>query len=417
MARQITIAEMEVAAYGQPITGGAAGAAVGKADDPFLTSTTGVRNTIYGAYAWVLENLEFNPFSIIPKYAWGRSGWRALVNKPTRSASTTVTKRGGTAEAGAIGETVKPTYAELETRPKVNHIPLSVSTVQEWLGTNSEDDTIGTLGGEREHFAVFHKENLAEMVTADIEKQASDATGDYTGNSLEWESYDRLIASAAEETALGGAHSGWYNPYGLINRDGGSNNYDATVSTASETDTIGGANGQLTEDLLYDFLMQINIRGGGDPNVLLGSHEIYREMQTIFSPKVRYEGGSARIGETNASVDVNGVQTNSGYDVGITVSSFNGIPYIPTRLSPKNQSDASEVGRLLALDTSDPDMTGFPTLGAMIARPTDYAEATSSSPVWPFITGGFTEEALYWTMGDIVCRNFKRQGKLRDISL
>ena len=41
-----------------------------KADAPITTSTVGVFNAIYGAYAWAQLNLEANAFGILPKYPW-----------------------------------------------------------------------------------------------------------------------------------------------------------------------------------------------------------------------------------------------------------------------------------------------------------------------------------------------------------
>ena len=54
-----------------------------KADAPITTSTVGVFNAIYGAYAWAQLNLEANAFGILPKYPWDKSGWRVITAKPT----------------------------------------------------------------------------------------------------------------------------------------------------------------------------------------------------------------------------------------------------------------------------------------------------------------------------------------------
>ena len=54
-----------------------------KADAPSTTSTAGMFNAIFGAYAWAQLNLEANAFGILPKYPWDKSGWRVITAKPT----------------------------------------------------------------------------------------------------------------------------------------------------------------------------------------------------------------------------------------------------------------------------------------------------------------------------------------------
>jgi hypothetical protein len=122
-------------------------------------------------------------------------------------------------------------------------------------------------------------------------------------------------------------------------------------------------------------------------------------------------------GEALVQVDVNGIQTFKGTGVGIHVDSIYGVPFIPTKDSPSNASDASEVGRLFALDTSDAEGYGYPRLGIMVSIPTEYYEATRRSPGYPFINNAFVEKGVFRTMGETVCRSFIAQGKIRDIKL
>ena len=386
-----------------------------KADAPATTSTAGVFNAIFGAYAWAQLNLEANAFGILPKYPWDKSGWRVITAKPTlattaQGTANNNTALGGTGEGGLIADTVKPTLQEIDVRPKTAQLPFSASEVMEWLATHSKDDIWGGLGSLRLYMAVQHKEFLNRMLLADVEGNVS--SGAFAGTK-DFESLDRIVSSNAEETALGGSGSEEYNPWNAnatIDRDG-SSEFDCTVESASGTI---GTNGVLTDDTLRTFLRKIRIAAGKDPNVFLGSHEVYSEIQGLYMPSVRIPNP---YGESLVQIDVTGIQTFKGTGVGIHVDSIYGIPFIPSKDAPSDAGDSSEIGRLFAFDTSDAEGYGYPRIGIQIAIPTEYYEATRRSPGYPFVNNAFVEKGVFRTMGETVCRHFKSQGKIRDIKL
>jgi len=386
-----------------------------KADAPIITSTAGVFNAIFGAYAWAQLNLEANAFGVLPKYPWDKSGWRTITAKADSVCAACcagVTCFGGTPEGGCIACTIKPDIAELEIRPKTAQLPFSASEVMEWLSTHSKDDIWGGLGSLRLFMAVQHKELLNRMLLAAV---ASDCCA-YAGTN-DFETLDRIISSSAEEDAVGGGGSLHYNPWaGTVTCQVDRCTltlYDSTVDTAAPSGTIScGADGILTDDILRTHLRKIRIAAGKDPNVFLGSHEVYSEVQGLYMPSVRIPNP---YGEALVQIDVNGIQTFKGTGVGIHVDSIYGVPFIPTKDAPT--SGGGEIGRLLALDTSDAEGYGYPRLGIQIAIPTEYYEATRRSPGYPFINAAFVEKGLFRTMGETVCRHFRSQGKIRDIKL
>jgi hypothetical protein len=382
-----------------------------KADAPIQTSTAGTFNAVFGAYAWAQLNLEANAFGILPKYPWDKSGWRIITAKPTLNTSQGNTALGGTAEGGNIAETVKPDLQEIDVKPKTAQLPFSATEVMEWLATHSKDDIWGGLGSLRLYMAVQHKEFLNRMLLADVEGTITGSTN-HTGHQ-DFESLDRIISSSAEEDALGGSNTNAYDPWAAgndVDRDG-STVYDSTVESASGTI---GTNGVLTDDTLRTFLRKIRIAAGKDPNVFLGSHEVYSEIQGLYMPSVRIPNP---YGEALVQVDVNGIQTFKGTGVGIHVDSIYGIPFIPSKDAPSDSGDSSEIGRLFALDTSDAEGYGYPRIGIQIAIPTEYYEATRRSAGYPFINNAFVEKGVFRTMGETVCRHFRSQGKIRDIKL
>lgn len=384
-----------------------------KADAPIVTSTSGVFNAIFGAYAWAQLNLEANAFGILPKYPWDKSGWRFITARPSLNTNNSNTVLGGTAEGGLIAETAKPTIAEIDVRPKTMQLPFSASEVMEWLATHSKDDIWGGLGSLRLYMAVQHKEFINQALLADVEYVAANAGANNSGTA-DFETLDRIISADAEEDSLGGTYTDMYDPWrgntSVIDRDSGTT-YDSIVESASGTI---GTNGILTDDVLRTALRKARKAGGKDPTVFLGSHEVYSEIQGLYLPSVRIANP---YGEAVVSIDVNGIQTFKGTGVGIHVDSIYGIPFIPTKDAPSNSADTSEVGRLFALDTSDAEGFGYPRLGIQVAIPTEYYEATRRSPGYPFVNDAFVEKGLFRTMGESVCRFFKNQVKIRDIRL
>ena len=108
-----TIEELELLHYGQSLN------YLQKADANILTTTGGVFNTIFGAYAWAQLNLEANAFSILPKYVWDKSGFRIITAKTVLTTVNNNTVLGGTAESGLIAETAKPDIEEISLKPKI----------------------------------------------------------------------------------------------------------------------------------------------------------------------------------------------------------------------------------------------------------------------------------------------------------
>ena len=400
-----TIDELEALYYGYNRN------LIRKADAPITTSTAGTFNAVFGAYAWAQLNLEANAFGILPKVPWDKSGWRVITDKAVLNTTNSNTVLGGTAEGGLIAETTKPQLKEIDVKPKTVQLPFSASEVMEWLATHSKDDIWGGLGSLRLFMAVQHKEFMNRALLADHDTGAA-AGGAFAGT-LDFETLDRIISSHAEETATGGSGSKHCNPWAAsadINRDGTAMpEFDCTVESAGGAI---GTQGVLTDDTLRTFLRKIRIAAGKDPNVFLGSHEVYSEIQGLYMPSVRVANP---YGESLVQIDVNGIQTFKGTGVGIHVDSIYGVPFIPTKDAPSYAS--GEVGRLFALDTSDAEGYGYPRIGIQVAIPTEYYEATRRTPAYPFVNNAFVEKGVYRTMGETVCRHFKSQGKIRDIKL
>lgn len=377
-----TIEDLERLYYG-----GATMQLISKQDDPIKSTTAGVYNAIYGAQVWALLNQEANVFGVLPKYPWDKSGWRL---QETRAGTTA---DGGTAEAGLIPETIKPTWKEVSTKPKTIAHTFEVSEVQQFL--TEADDAIGDLEMMRGVMGVKHKEAINQQLLADVETEAGGASADYTGTTA-FETLDRAIASHSERVAFGGTYNNWYDIYGL-DRDT-ETKYDAYVDHASGTDR------DLTDEIVRDALYNVK-KNGGNTTVIVTGYDTYPRLIGLYTEIVRYNV----LGESSVSVGVNGIQTEAGLGFGVRLATLYGIPVVISKDCPKDT-----ISRIYFLDTSDPEGFGKPRIGLMIARPTQYFESGIDKGD-PFPIGKFTTKGLYRTMGELICRAPNTQGKIRDL--
>lgn len=362
-----------------------------KADAPVKTSTTGVYNAVYGAFAWAWLNQEANAFGILPKYPWARSGWRVITARAGVGSGATGTY-GGVAEGGTLPETTKPTFAEVSTKPKQMTLTFESSSIQDYIVNETNDDAYGGMEQMRTIMAIQHKENINKALLADVSAAAAAASADYSGTD-DFETLDRIISNDSEEDAFGGTYNAFFDIYGL-DRDTATTN-DAVVSHNSGTDR------ELTDDLLRDLLADVREAGGKDPTVLLTGHDTYAKIQGLYSTFIRYN----QVGEANVEVGVNGIQTTKGAPIGLHVPTLYGIPLIVSKDVTKDT-----ISRIYALDTSDPEGFGVPRLGVMIAKPTMYFEARD-----PFVVEKLSYKGMFVTTGEVVCRHFPSQGKMRDL--
>lgn len=351
-----------------------------KTDAPVLSTTTGVYNPVYGAKVWVQLNTEANIFAALPKYPQLRSGWRVETAKPASSG-------GGVAEDANLPDTIKPTWLEVSTKPKTIAHTFHVSEVQEFLA-NSQDDAIGAMAQMRARMAEHHKEMINVMLLTDLDTLA--------GNNME--SVDRVCSSYSEVTA-GLCTAGDADIYG-IDRDAAASWADAYVSHNSGTDR------ELTDALILDLINSTLERGANsEGRFFVTGYDTLTKIASIYSSGIVYNA----LGEAKISIGVNGVQTPKGGDAGRMVTSLYTIPVLVSKDVPKDT-----ISRIYLLDPTDKEGFGEPRLGIRIAKPTQYFEAGMTTGT-PFSIGKLADEGMFRTMGELICTNFRVQGKLRDL--
>lgn len=387
-------------------------------DEFAQTDTAGYFNNRYGGYLWINTNFEGNVFSLMPKIAYRRSGFRivnspVVLNQDTDDAAQH-TKYGATVEGGKIAEAKIPAIHTVNYKPKVVQLPFGTSVVQEWLANNSEDDTAGSL----ESLRLFMGENFALNLALQIGKDASSEprTGDYTGaggtGPRDIETIDRIVSSDAEEDADGGTGDHWYNPWRneTVDRDS-STAFDSYVASATNG-TIDSGNARLSKKIIINTLAKIKKAGGGVPTVAVANQEVVAQIQQLYEQNTRYA-----MGEKMVQFGVNGIETARGTGVGIVVASLYGIPLIESQHLNGGENDTSEIGRMYFLDTSARDSAGAPRMGVSIAIPPMYNEigAVNGTAGGVLTLGEFANKGIYWSMMETIASRFVGHGKIRDI--
>lgn len=344
-----------------------------KTDAPIKTSTTGVRNVLFGAKLYIQLVNSMNTFGLLEKKPWEKSGYRAV----TYAATATGSGLAGTDESGAISPTIKPVFAEITIPPKLLHIAYEESSLQ--MALEGKDDTTRWADISKEMQAQFiHRVNVA--LNTDNNTLAATTV----------ESLDRVIASYAEITASG-VTAGDGDIYS-IDRDAGATWVDSYVSHGSQTDRT------LTLDLVDTVLTNIrpywdSSKGIADKIVITGLDTLER-MQQLLVAQQRF---SAPV---QAKVGVNGIQTLMGAEAGFNIATYQGIPVFP-----ENDMQQDVISRIYIVDK---DHLHFGML-----TPPQHLE--TRGPQDYILLDAFNLRAVDYLQGEVVCTKFKAQGKVRDL--
>lgn len=393
-----------------------------KATGGYSTQTTGVFNPIFSAYAWANFNLEANIYALFPKYPWAWSGWRMY---PTKAGDISLvsagnnTNLGGVVENGKVLGAISPEVFEAFTKPKTCSYTINVSQVLENLNNISQDDAFGAIAHQKLYAADQFKENINKMIALDPQTETTVAADTLTR--LNIESIERIVSSDKNQDAVkiaqtnlpAGAYDPW-NQTTTIDRDSDTK-FDSTVNAAG-----GGALGTsdvLSEGDITDTLADIRTASGKETNVLLGGQDTYSTLQKLYSGAYRLN--DPVMTEGYSSIGVNGVETFRGTNVGISISKVYGIPFIPSKDTPKGYvptTTADREANLYFLNTGyDDHNPSRPLLGYSVLMPPVLYEAGQSTPGFPVTIGSFSNFGVYETLADTVCTNFKAQGKIVNI--
>jgi len=354
---------------------------------------------VFGRKVWSFLNYEKNVFAILPKERWVRSGWRMLTSAGQSWAHAGAELSGGMARGGALPDTIAPTLKVNATQPKEVMHTWAVAEIDAFL--SSIDDAVNIIPFMREELGKEHAAIINTMLIQSAEYLAGTASANWAGTD-NFESLDRIVASDAEEDAVGGTYSGYYDPwtkYGLLAVDRDTETaFDAVVEAAGGT---LGTDGDLTLWSIEDVWRKI-IENGGAPDVILTGADFLTALSEILEPERRF------MGEARVVPQYGGVRgLGPGVEAGFSVATYRQIPIITTavmRCTDPTYGDT--ISKALFLDTE--------YLRFRVAAPTRYME-TARQYVSYLAQNKLRIEGGYLTVGELICYRFNVQGKLRDI--
>lgn len=361
------------------------GVGLGKADDNLGSGTTGVANTVFGQEIYSLLNSESNVFSLLEKRPWRRSGERFIDGYGHTLGS------GGVGEDSSLPETDHPSFNTFEQTPRNIAHTFSVSQIEQLLADTEDDhfsdDPMDFLrrwygtGTEHQTGQGVHPKHINVQLCENTDKGKAD-----TNN---MESIDRVISNGAESSLLDSASDN-----DVYDFDRSSNEFEANVLENGDT------NRNLTVDLLDDAITSIRESSGKDPVTddsyfFLTNHDAFQIIEEEVAAKERLEPVRTQVG-------LNGVQTQPGDDVGITVQSYKDIPIF-------RSDDVVEdgTGRIYLIDSS--------TLFIKQLLPTQYYDTGIDIDDNPFGIDRLGNEGMFLTVGELTLVNPVAQAKIRDL--
>jgi hypothetical protein len=361
---------------------------ISKADDNMTSSTTGVANTVYGQEVYSLLNSESNVYSLLEKRPWRKSGERIVTARGPSLGS-----GGVDAESGAsLPDTDKPEFQTFEQTPRNVAHTFSVTQVEQLLADTEDDHFAGDpmdwlrqwygTGTEHQTGQGEHPKHINVQLLADV---------DSAHNGNDFQSIDRALSSNDEVSSVG-LDTDDADIYGF-NRDS-SNPFDSNVLHNS------GANRNLTMDLLDDAITEVREQSGKDPVTdnnyfFLTNHEAFQIIEEEVSAKERLE-------PVRATVGMNGVDTQPGDDVGITVQSYKQVPIFRS-----DDVTTDGTGRIYLIDSS--------TMFIKQLLPTQYYDTGIETDNNPFALDRLGDEGMYLTIGELTLVNPKAHAKIRDL--
>ena len=355
-----------------------------KTDDPILSTTSGVFQAKYGPKVFMQMMLQDDLVRILPKTVFKQSGWRVATTAPTASARV--------GENGTLPDTDKYEYDTLEAKPAHHVTRWEDSHIQELL-SRGDDDTIAGIAEMQAMYAANHQDLIQQYLLADVDTVVT------TG----FQSIDRIVSSKDEEDNC--LTAGDADIFGIDRSDSAYSWADAQVDENSDTDRA------LTMDMIRDLLVS-TVDNGANPagQVWVTGNDTVNAIEKIYKDQSRYT-----MGDKNVSFDMGGVSTKTGPNAGFEVSTLFHRPLFGLKSSHLTDHGASDsLSNLYLLDLSDPDGLGIPRLSLDIAQPTQYYEAGVNKGTVIEIDK-MANEAMLATSGQIRCRHFAAQGKIRDI--
>jgi len=355
-----------------------------KADNPVTSQTAGYRNAVFGSEVFYTINHEANAYALLENRAWVKSGER-MVDQFGHDLGS-----GGEGENASIPDTDAPDIQQFEQDPKTIAHSFDVSQVKQLLADTQDDDLDDPFdwlrryyGEGTEHQTGYgeHPKHINVQLLQDVDE------ADEEDNML---SIDQLISNEEETTILSNPDNA--NVYGFDRTDG---EFESNVLHNDGNDRT------FTIDLLDDAITAVKENSGKNPVAddnyfFLTNHDTFQRIEEEV-------GGKERLEAVRSTMGLNGVNTQPGDDVGITVQSYKNIPIFES-------VDVAQdgIGRVYLVDSS--------TMFIKTLLPTQFYDSGTEVNDDPYSIGRLGNQGLYVTIGETTTVSPASHAKVRDIS-
>lgn len=354
-----------------------------KADDPVLSTTDGYRNAVFGSEVFYTINHEANAYSLLENRAWVKSGERTVTDFGHALGS------GGSGENATIPETDAPEIDQYEQEAKTVAHSFDVSQVKQLLADTQDDDLDDPFDWLRRYYGegTEHQTGMGEHpkhINVQLLTKVDDA-----GNSDDLLSLDQLISNQDEASILSNPDNA--DVYGF---DRSSGEFESNVIDNAGNDQT------FTIDLLDDAITAVKQNSGKNPVAddnyfFLTNHDTFQRIEEEV-------GGKERLEAVRATMGLNGVQTQPGDDVGITVQSYKDIPIFESVDVPQDG-----IGRVYLVDSS--------TMFMKTLLPTQFYDSGTEVNDDPYSIGRLGNQGLYVTIGETTTVSPASHAKIRDL--
>jgi len=330
------------------------------------TSTAGAFNVMFGEE---MENaISSNPGALasMMQDPWDRTGWRVWA---AGAGSGTL----GVAQGASVGTSVVPDPREIQALPKTLQLPFEATEM--YAALDMEDHI--SLGVFLERIGV----DFAKRASNDLLRDADDVTVLATA----LESIDRATTSGAAAAAL----------YSAVT-DANIHDINRQVDTYFNSHILHNSNVDrpfsiaLVEELEERIRPFLGDRRKGD-SYWLTSDNTHRVWQATEEAKKRYETVAVSFDPTL------GINAAEGGDLGLHLGKWNG------KLIALDDIVVQDgIGRLYQLNKA--------AIGMKVLKPMQSVQEDN-----PFVVG-HNVKAVLWALEELVVRNPKKVGQIRDLA-
>jgi len=360
---------------------------VTKQDSPVLSSTDGYRNAVFGSEVFYTINHEANAFALLENRAWVKSGERTVTDFGHTLGS------GGVGENAEIPDTNAPDIDQYEQDAKTVSHSFDVSQVKQLLADTQDDDLDDPFDWLRRYYGegTEHQTGMGEHpkhINVQLLQDLTDVGAD------DMLSIDKIISNNAEVEGLDSTGLGSLTDGDIYGFQRDNNEFESNV-----LENVG-TNRTFTIDMLDDAIRAVKENSGKNPVAddnyfFLTNHDTYQRIEEEV-------GGKERLEAQRATVGLNGVNTNPGDDVGITVQSYKQIPIFES-----TDVEKDGIGRVYLVDSS--------TMFIKTLLPTQFYDSGTEVNDDPYAIDRLGNQGLYVTIGENTTVSPASHAKIRDL--